>query len=525
MANILTEEDKKNQENQSQSVNQTEGLTGVSSAGSVGNNPSTPNVQPKGSGRFTNLQRYLDANQKAGDNLTSGIRDKGDKYLGSVREGIESAKGVQQGIVDEKTRLAQSGQYAQQIQNDAVGAAQNNLDPITQLRLGQNQANQLQGQGTQAVTNLQQNINPLQRFGENLGTESGRFQVLQDVYGGSYRPDYNMGQRRLDQLFLQAAPDNELNQLQSDIGSTVGEAGKSLQSLQGDLGTGIGQIRSGAQQARQDILGAIGDFNPDQSGAFGQLYSDFSTEQSAREQELQNYLDIARAQFGAGQLNQNVADMLGFTGTENVSDLDLADYARKNINLGDTDVTMADVLNRSDLQTRLNALAQLAGTDVSSYDLGEEAGQDLSFDANKFRSDAQSQRDTYEDRFFDKNIYELLGKQFFADRGQDVIANNFQNYIDQNQSIGDYVGGYTQAYSPNQGIYVSPLYGQAADPTSRQQLQIAADAIAANPYAYFRTDPARFPQLLSLFDTQRNRQFGVGDIANDLEGGGHFNVT
>ena len=518
MANIVNpEENEQNSQSQGSPVSQTGGLSGGASTPSAATN-NTP--QPKGSGRFTNIQKYLDANQGAGQKLAGGIKEKSDEYTSSIREGIESSKNIQQGVQDEQNRVGQAGYYSDKIQNDSVAAANENLDDITKLRLGQSDANKLYGQGVQTVSNIQTNLNPLDQMGQNLGTEGGRFQVLQDVYGGAYKPQYNMGQRRLDQTLLQSQGGNELNELQKMINQSVSEGQDSLSGLNQTLGQDIGSLRYGTQDAKNQILSAIGDFGTGGGGALGTLRQDFGTEQAAREAELQNYLNTARGQFGSGTVSQNTADMLGFTGTENVSDLDLTDYANKNIQLGDTDVTMADVIGRSNLDPRLNALSQLAGTTRDDYDLGVAEGQDLSFDANKFSQDAASQRDTYEDRYFDKEVYKMLGPESF---GQDY----YNSVVDSGKTIGDYLGSYDGSQQSGGQFSASPWYDRLEDPTSREQLVEASTGVAEKDAAGWigGLSPDRFAKLLDMFDQQRNRTFGIGDAPDDLESGGNFNVN
>jgi len=536
MANILTQEDDKNKEMQTSApMQQNDGVQSTGGGPSTTSNPATQAVQakPQGSGRFTNLQKYLGANKKASDQLTGGIRQKGEDYMGKVREGIQSAQGVQQGIQDERSRIGQAGQLAQGIQNDAVNVAQNNLQDVTQLRLGQNQANQLQGRGQQAISDLSQNINPLQQFGQNLGTESGRFQVLQDTFGGAYKPNYNMGQRRLDQLFLQAGDDRGLNQLSSDIGQTVGSANQNLSSLQKDLGGGIQDIRGGAQQAQRDILGAIGQFNPDAEGAFGTLYGDLTSEQDVRRNELQDNLERARSQFGAGRMSSDVANLLGLGGGTNVGVMDLQDYANRNINLGDTDVTMADVADRADYMDRLNALAALSGTQVGDYDLGVKEGSDIGFDANKFTSDAAKHMQNYEDNVFEQSLHDALGL-YNTHTGEMYNPNDYnqgKNEYRENTTINDLMQGYLGSTGSSSGIFRTGGWGgeQAADTTSREQLQNAlnySERMYHPTYrSWYQSDINQFNRLLDYLDSNRNNRMIVDDSVADLESGGNFNVT
>lgn len=532
MANILTQEDDKNKEMQTSApMQQNDGVQSTGGGPSTTSNPATQAVQakPQGSGRFTNLQKYLGANKKASDQLTGGIRQKGEDYMGKVREGIQSAQGVQQGIQDERSRIGQAGQLAQGIQNNAVNVAQNNLQDVTQLRLGQNQANQLQGRGQQAISDLSQNINPLQQFGQNLGTESGRFQVLQDTFGGSYKPNYNMGQRRLDQLFLQAGDDRGLNQLSSDIGQTVGSANQNLSSLQKDLGGGIQDIRGGAQQAQRDILGAIGQFNPDAEGAFGTLYGDLTSEQDVRRNELQENLERARTQLGLGQLDRSTADMLGLVGNEQVGVMDLQNYANQNINLGDTDVTMADVVDRADYMDRLNALSQLAGTQASDYDLGIKEGSDISFDKDSFTSEAA--KNILDKDLYEKTLYDVEGLSQYDPQN---YRGSEQDYIDAKKSttIAEMINPYGTTSVQRGGdlaLYNPALFNSSDSGLTLEDraniIKDDADRMYHPRYrSWYKDTSDQFQRILDYVQG-RDRTLQISDDVADLTTGGNFNVT
>lgn len=513
------------------------GATGGQATTSPAATPATQ-ARPQGSGRFTNLQKYLGANQQAGGQLGAGIEQKGGEYMGKVREGIESAQGVERGIAGERQRIGQAGQFAQQIEADPVAVAQGNLQDVTQLRLGQHQGTQLQGQGQQARGALQAGIDPLQRFGENLGTEAGRFDVLQDVYGGAYKPTYGTGQRRLDQLFLQAGDQGQLGQLQQQIGQTVGEGGQSLSSLQRGLGSGIRDIRGGAQQAQQQIGGAIGDFTADDRGALGSLYGDLSAEQETRKGELQENLERARSQFGAGRMGQDVADMLGLTGGTQYGVMDLQDYAGRNIGLGDTDVRMADVLDRGDYEARLGALSQLAGTDIADYtgteDFGIKEGSDIGFDAGAFTGEAGRHMADYEDEVFGKSVYDALG--MYDPYSGEQYAPDHERYANieeerRGQTIEDLMAGYAPSIGERQGDLRGPGWGaeQAEDVTSREQIQNALEyvqGLQAGGRMYQQPDINKFTKLLEYLDKSRGQRMIVDPtIPSDLESGGQFNVT
>ena len=107
MANIInSQENEENKKSEVSPLSQpTVGNSTTPSSGSAAASPSPastssapPTDRPQGSGRFTNIQKYLGANKGAGSRLADGIEKKSDEYTSSVREGIASAQNVQQGL-------------------------------------------------------------------------------------------------------------------------------------------------------------------------------------------------------------------------------------------------------------------------------------------------------------------------------------------------------------------------------------------------------------------------------------------
>ena len=530
MANIInSQENEENKKSEVSPLSQpTVGNSTTPSSGSATASPSPtstssapPTDRPQGSGRFTNIQKYLGANKGAGSRLADGIEKKSDEYTSSVREGIASAQNVQQGAQNELNRIGKADGFAEQIGTDAVGLAGSHLNDVTQLRTGVNDANRLQGQGIQTSNNLQQGLNPLNQLGQNLGTEGGRFQALQDVFGGAYNAGYGTGQRRLDQVFLQSQAGDRVQDLQNSIGQTVEQGNSSLDTLSNVLGNDISNIASGARSAQGNILGAIGTFDGGGSGALGNLHSGLEDSVDRRTDELTDELGNLRAQFGSGNISRDLANQLGLNGDYTIGDLDLNSVANNRISLGD--VSFADAIT-SDQSATLDALAQLAGNESSFYDLGDADSSDFNFDNDGFLQDIIDNHATYDDRFFQKDYNDIVDDKFHIDQGY------YSDRVPDRGSIEEYINNISTSRTADpafshRGIFdLDPNQDRGALSSYVDQ----ANAGAARGEILAGQEDAFLQQLLNIYDQDRARKlniFGGPESDSDLELGGNFNVT
>lgn len=374
MAYISNQQTNPNDPNQQQGPSSQPSATGMSQS-----TPQAPGAapmqsqraqQPKGSGRFTNIQKYLQANQGAGQRLAGGIgrkieanvnpqAQKAQTQAQNVREGIQSAQGI----------LQQGQQLQQQVGQqdfDVVGfaAQQPNVQQFTQFRTGQAidenalrqqaQANQMQAMQAQQAA---------QGFGTQLGTEGGRAELLKQTF--SPTRNYSIGQQRLDNLFLsRSAPEIEniqrgLQRTSQDLGNVLIENQQKQKAIQ-DLATQEAAVAQG-------LTGAITEKDKALEAALTSRIGDVNTQ---REAERQKYLQFAEDLLKSGrgeQLEQDLnADLLKQTGldlgsqTFNVLKDPTLD-ARNLLNISDRQAqTIQDVARQEDVE-RYRALAALGG--------------------------------------------------------------------------------------------------------------------------------------------------------------------
>lgn len=280
--------------------------------------------QPQASGRFTNLQKYMDANKSATGNLGARanqtinkgfnqgqteleksnqqiaenygkgrqtIDTQGSQYknqLGQIGQNLGSFQSF-----DNRGQFDQAGQQAQALaqdtnyQNLSSGSAvdQNALTASQQAALGQ-----AQGLLDTAKTNL-----------GNIQTEQGRdilfSQVLQPKQG------YSTGQRSFDKLFLGGA----LGGIQQNL--------QGKQTLANELLKGTNLQGTNVNQLISDEAALLGDLSKQNLANQDLFNTKLNTQENIdyvnnlRNQRFQNVLSGLQA----GNISKDVADQLGLS--------------------------------------------------------------------------------------------------------------------------------------------------------------------------------------------------------------------
>lgn len=509
-----------NNQNQEEDKDQNQQGPITLSSGATDGPGSTPSQgtnrpQKKGSGRFTNLQKYIRANQGAGERIGSQIQG----YAGRTQAGAREAEGrlgnIRQNIEGERERLGQAGQFAETITGgtgqEVQGLAANNLDAITQLRTGQSQLPDLQQQTQQNLSQIQQGAEQLGNIAEDVRTEGGRFGLLRSAIGG---PRYTSGQRRLDQLLLQGSQ-GTLGNLQQGIDQQLQARQGVLTGAQDEFGQQFDELGNLVGSAQEQITGALGAFQPDGTGRLGQLRGSLEQAQQDRIASDAELLEQARAQLPLGTISPEVAEALGLTSGLQTYDVNLGDYAQ-NIQLGDPNVTFADVASEQDVNT-LGALQALAGLSADDVYLGEKEGDRLAFDRDRFLQDVQQAGQTFDTRFFDKDIGDLK---------EHMYGDDYTGYGRGTQTLGELM---ESMYSTGSGRFVAtPLSGAPEDLTSRaaiaQALEQVTPLAAAGQFApqAWKKD---LEGMLRLYDELYGGKINVDETAGQLESGGQFNVS
>lgn len=409
MATIVNPTDK-DKETPSAEPSQVSGAASAISPGA----PATPQAanaqKPQGSGRFTNLQQYMQANQGAGEKLAGQIGNKVGEQTQKLTDATKSAGAVGDQLNAERQRIAQATNYSQQIQQDPNQLAANDdtVNSVRQLATGQNNLGGLQQQAQTAFSTAQGQLGNVQQLASMTGNEAGRFELLRQALG---RPSYTNGQQRLDQVLLQNGGQNLLGQLQQNTTNQAKAGEQLLGTTQTNLGkqfTTAGQEAKSAQDLINRSLGTIDDPTTeadDSSGAFGTLQSDLRKRQQDYIAQQQGLYDNLTGGIGAGipggdintqqdSFNQDALNMLGLKTGQNLYNVDLKQVL--NPQFSASNVTEQNIANPEDV-AKYNALAKLSGNTSSPYLTNAQAGtaQGLKVDTNNLQDALKSAETQY----------------------------------------------------------------------------------------------------------------------------------
>lgn len=230
--------------------NASSGGAGASPSGRVANFSNGTQNGSTGSGRFTNLNNYLNANQGATDRLYQGIGNKIETTAQPEKDKAQtSATAVRDGIQNANTNLDRGQGYYNQMQGPAFNAQdfvsdQNRLTDYAKFQNGQavdvNNLNNLNSNAQTDAMGVQDNYN---QRAQQVGNEEGRFGLLKETFGQN-QPSYSSGQQRLDNLFLQAGDGNggKVAALQGDVRNDVNQATNQLGQLTGQATNDITNV-------------------------------------------------------------------------------------------------------------------------------------------------------------------------------------------------------------------------------------------------------------------------------------------
>lgn len=378
---ILNQDDQNNQ-NQipgQQSSNPSAAPT-ITQPGQAAGGMYTAQKQPSGGGRFTNIQKYLTANQGGQEQISGGIENKANKEATSVREGIAaSQQKFNQAVQPEQQRLASAQPFVQQTLSQA-GQGQ-----LTPEQIAQFQQYKSGGGAYQNINGLENvpSVNNLNQAAQQAGTESGRFELLRQTFG---QPSYSRGQQRLDQLLLQLQQPGQLQRNLQNVARTTEQEQQTAQQsaqqqsevLRNQALEAASKANEGLTQAQQDLQTSItGRASKSQQDA-DQL-KDYLTR--AMGQGLDTPEDIQKALALAGQsginLNQEVY---------NVN----KDGAFRPEQFLQSQTFSADNVASQEERARAAALAQLGGTEQTFLAGNAPSGAAPSLN-NVFNQDSFSQ--------------------------------------------------------------------------------------------------------------------------------------
>lgn len=361
---------------------------------------------PVGSGNFTNLNQYVEANkdqaQGLGNALSQGVQKSANQGLTSLGQSqkefnnAETAAGVDASKYDPNS-VYNTVQGALQNPGNAQGAIgdfQGVATKATNLAAGSDTA-------PKALTDLssyQTAANQLGTAEQNAGltgTEAGRSTLLQQQF---QRPDYTKGQNSLDQLLTQNVAGNQkqLSDLRNNLLGQYGLASQENQAIQ-KAADQRNQTVQGAQTAEQNIQNVlVGPATKDangnpvtptaapegvQYGLLTNLYNQLQNAPQAENALQQKNLTNAQQQLTAYLTQQYGPNPFGVPVATLVNSMITPQSA-----LGSA--TAQNTIGQDSMQ-QLNTLNQLAGRDPNMLGSNVLSAQD----ANQFSSNVNENVD------------------------------------------------------------------------------------------------------------------------------------
>lgn len=350
MATILNNEEENQQTATSQVSSTVAPMTGQQSA------VAAPARQ--GSSNRPNINKYLQANQGAGQQLAQGIQEKVQNQAQNLNKSIQSSNEQMQSKINPlEQELGDQGQ--QKIQTafqDPKQILQNQqqLEQFKRLRdMGATQDIQtFAQQGDQAINTLQGQQNKIQEQAQMATTEGGRFGLLRNTFG---QPTYSRGQQRLDQLFLQAQP-GAARGLQHNLRDLNKATGQSVDQFGSQLANKQQAVTNLMQQRAQDVKDIFGQGMTDIGAAINQRKA-LAPEQIAAATSLDERL-------AKNELTAEDVALLGLNAGQKIYNVDLANFLLpEQRDIGS--IGNAEFANPEEF-ARYNALMELSAAQVPS---------------------------------------------------------------------------------------------------------------------------------------------------------------
>lgn len=431
--------------------------------------------QKKGSGQFTNIQSYLNANKGAGQRVAQGVTGQVQKtldpaktqtqqYNDQVRQGIQSAQNtLQQG----QGQLGQLQQIGTNIQGNTGGQFYNqgadlgiesfkndpNFNQFQRIQQGQGVNEDQLNIQQQAFANQANRFNQLAEEQSGLaGTEGGRFDLLKRTFGGNVNPKYTSGQQRLDQLFLARQGLGDLKQnLQQNVNQSkdfqaqTQQTGQGTRLAQEQERSLMGNIDTQAKANEDAYLKMLESYVPEVNKRRDQEFTDLASRYGAMktpgQQQAGGLLDKkafqkatpGEQQAAAAQgLSADDLKLLGMTKNSQVFDVfnktglsDVADKGRQAAGYKDvardTDVSnygaLADIARIDQGNRRLNQAGDL-GSAVLAKQGAANLQNRLDEAAKTFYGNTAADKGFKEHKQYDSDVWStVFGDPRMADKG------------------------------------------------------------------------------------------------------------
>lgn len=290
-----------------------------------------PAAAPKGSGAFTNIQQYIEANrpktQEISQQITKGLESEAEQFRTGVQQQRQQALGVGSQLGQEQQRLAGGEQFVTG-QLEQAGKA-----PITeQQQESFRKIREAVGPGYQAPTFREESrqAQELQQRGEQFQTAKGRQEELARTFAAR-SPSYAGGQRALDALLLGGDKPVARTTAQRAREATRG-LGEQVGTLTSDIGATL-QEQQARRAALQEFAKRQLQFGTEAEGLEAQLsqrgYEDIlqqKQQQMAAAEAARTQARQAFTEAGPGGYSAEQIQALGIDPTQALFGIDPTQY-------------------------------------------------------------------------------------------------------------------------------------------------------------------------------------------------------
>lgn len=357
------------------------------------------NTPQKGtsSGRFTNIQNYLKANQPGANKLASNVSSNISNVGQQAKQGLQQ----EQSAFDTQSQQGRlvKGQADVQAQNIIQNAGQQVYGAGTEANkdvVGQFQrisSGQYQGpQSFQNLDTIRAKGQQAQQMGSLSGTEGGRFTLLRQMFSN---PQYSQGQTKLDQLLL-GNKSGQLRQARQQVAALPQTIDVAANQAQNRAQAYTQEAQSVGEQVRKQLQEQT---NLTEQQINDRVKAAQEREQQLREQFGQTEQGLRGQQVGLSDFQRlGLQDVLGVNPEQTPEamtyGLNLADYLKTNTSV---DPTRDTAISREQAAMR-NALSQLGGTtaDIDFSKAGTYKESTQGIDADRFKSDMAKAKADYE---------------------------------------------------------------------------------------------------------------------------------
>ncbi len=436
--------DDKDEEQQAGTPGQIQLSGGASTAEASGPQSSPTAADSKGANTgsgYQNLDKYLQNNNS--QQFAGQVAGKVQGQVDSAQQAQASAADKFKGQVSSANQLATDSDVNNAIANPTAADSKQIRRFAEQGYEGPNSLADSSGLNNEFWSGTKNAQNQAQ----NLGSESGRFALLDQYFG---KPTYNYGQKSLDNLLIQqGGVGKQISGLQSQAAQLQAQG----QAQSRDLATQAAQRASAVKDNANMVQGRLSD-------ALNQSRGAIDTGLAAANKARNDQYSALQSGIANNKLSPELMKSLGISDGKlyGMSADQVGSYLRKG-----NDLTSGQFMS-PEQKAQLQALSGLAGQS-NTYGQGDSTGMSnaFDFDTNAFNTAQQAGKSTYNQALSDLNTRKALAEastnmssqidnSIFGDIGrafgggqrntdtsaQDAIA---QQIADLNKRYGGSLGG------------------------------------------------------------------------------------